>query len=193
MLRRSVFGVSLVLVTAGVIGASVAWFSDGDLAGWVLPVTLLGALFLAAGVSISLREMMRGLWKIAAMQSKSRARTDAVQLVVNAIRKEEASRQTEIIRELVLLDKKVADLEKSQAERVLDLSERLSKDYDSLVEAIERNRREPKDTLNAIGKIQQDEKRRSSERWRRSGDLSMTSLDTDARRSAPLCVTWRRN
>ena len=42
------------------------------------------------------------------MQSKSRARTDAVQLVVNAIRKEEASRQTETIRELVLLNKTVA-------------------------------------------------------------------------------------
>jgi predicted O-methyltransferase YrrM len=87
LVRRISFGIALGLVLLATTNVSIAWILDSESARWLPTVLLLACVGFVVGVMVSLRDVLKGLWRLRRAQTDQAQRLSAVEAVAaNAVR-----------------------------------------------------------------------------------------------------------
>jgi predicted O-methyltransferase YrrM len=111
------FGLSLGLVAAGAVGATVIWATNEEWHPWVGAIALSGAALLVAAVTLALRDVLQGVWKISRTQLRQHGKVVATESALRTLQEESAVRDDILLNRLVKLDTRLGEMEAHQAEQ----------------------------------------------------------------------------
>lgn len=121
MLRRFLFGLSLLLVAVSAIGAIGVWLADGEYGPWVAAFALIGVAALVAALALALRDLLQGVWRVSKAQSRQQAKAVATLGSLQNLNAEAAARDDVILTEIFKLETRINELE---AQRIRDVADR---------------------------------------------------------------------
>jgi predicted O-methyltransferase YrrM len=116
--RRLSFGVALALIAVATVGNSLAWVLGDEVPGWVAPAATIGGAAFVLGVTLALKDLLRGAWSAARERKSQITKLGELTSAVGELRREAAERDSTISLQTAAIWKSIDKLERVQVDDV---------------------------------------------------------------------------